>query len=143
MILLVYVVPQFAPMFEDMNVEMPLITKIVLAVGSTLQSFWWLIIIGIVLGAGWLRRQMGEPESRLRIDARLLRIAPEEARDAADRLHERRVRRVAERLDRPGAVLAVGVGELHLDELVVRERAVELLQERRSHALLADHDDGI
>src|SRR3954463_1640035 len=32
MILLVYVVPQFAPMFEDMNIEMPLITKIVLAV---------------------------------------------------------------------------------------------------------------
>ena len=44
MILLIYVVPQFAPMFADMNVEMPMITKIVLAVGSTLQSFWWLIL---------------------------------------------------------------------------------------------------
>lgn len=74
MILLVYVVPQFAPMFEDMNVEMPLITKIVLAVGSTLQSFWWLILVGIVLGAGWLRRQMADPEARLRIDGRLLRM---------------------------------------------------------------------
>ena len=73
MILLVYVVPQFAPMFADMNVEMPLITKIVLAVGSTLQSFWWLIIVLIVLGIGWFRRQMADPVARLKIDERLLK----------------------------------------------------------------------
>jgi len=73
MILLVYVVPQFAPMFADMNVEMPLITKIVLAVGSTLQSFWWLIIVVGVLMAGWFRRQMADPAARLKIDERLLR----------------------------------------------------------------------
>ncbi|MBX3689865.1 type II secretion system F family protein [Dokdonella sp.] len=74
MVLLVYVVPQFAPMFADMNVEMPLITKVVLAVGSALQSFWWLILIAIVLGIGWLRRQMAEPVARLGIDERLLRM---------------------------------------------------------------------
>jgi len=74
MILLVYVVPQFAPMFADMNVEMPLITQIVLAVGSTLQSFWWLIIVLIVLGIGWFRRQRANPEARLKIDERLLKM---------------------------------------------------------------------
>lgn len=73
MILLIYVVPQFAPMFADMNVEMPLITKVVLAVGATLQNFWWLIIILVVLGIGWFRRQMADPEARLRIDERLLK----------------------------------------------------------------------
>jgi general secretion pathway protein F len=74
MILLVYVVPQFAPMFADMNIEMPLITKVVLAVGSALQSFWWLIIVLIVLGLGWFRRQMADPDARLRIDERFLRM---------------------------------------------------------------------
>ncbi|HEY6940273.1 type II secretion system inner membrane protein GspF [Dokdonella sp.] len=74
MVLLVYVVPQFAPMFEDMNIEMPLITRIVLGVGSALQSFWWLILVAIVLGAGWLRRQMADPPARLKIDERLLRM---------------------------------------------------------------------
>jgi len=74
MILLVYVVPQFAPMFADMNIEMPLITKVVLAVGSALQSFWWLMILLIVLGAGWFRRQMADPDARLRIDERFLRM---------------------------------------------------------------------
>ena len=74
MVLLVYVVPQFAPMFEDMNIEMPLITRIVLGVGSALQSFWWLILVAIVLTAGWLRRQMADPPARLKIDERLLRM---------------------------------------------------------------------
>ncbi|MEO5623337.1 MAG: type II secretion system inner membrane protein GspF [Dokdonella sp.] len=73
MVLLIYVVPQFAPMFSDMGVEMPFITKVVLAVGSTLQHFWWLIIGAIVFGAGWLRRQMADPPARLKIDARLLK----------------------------------------------------------------------
>jgi general secretion pathway protein F len=73
MVLLVYVVPQCAPMFTDMGVEMPLITKIVLAVGETLQSFWWLIIALIVFGIGWFRRQMADPPARLKIDARFLK----------------------------------------------------------------------
>lgn len=74
MVLLIYVVPQFAPMFADMNIEMPLITKIVLAVGSTLQNFWWAILGLIVFGAGWLRRQMADPVSRLKIDERILKM---------------------------------------------------------------------
>ena len=75
MVLLIYVVPQFAPMFQDMNIEMPLITKIVLAVGSTLQNFWWAIAGAIIFGAGWLRRQMADPVSRLKIDERLLKMS--------------------------------------------------------------------
>lgn len=73
MVLLIFVVPQFAPMFEDMGVEMPFITKVVLAVGSTLQNFWWLILAVIVFGAGWLRRQMADPVARLKVDERLLK----------------------------------------------------------------------
>ncbi len=73
MVLLVYVVPQFAPMFTDMGVEMPLITKIVLAVGETLQNFWWLIIGLIVFSIGWFRRQMANPPARFRIDGRFLK----------------------------------------------------------------------
>ncbi len=74
MVLLIYVVPQFAPMFQDMNIEMPLITRIVLAVGSTLQGFWWAIVAAIIFGAGWLRRQMADPVARLKIDERLLKM---------------------------------------------------------------------
>ena len=73
-VLLVVVVPQFQAMFADMNVEMPLITRIVVGVGATLKSFWWLIIgLGIV-AAGYVRKRMADPVSRLKIDEWLLRL---------------------------------------------------------------------
>ena len=74
LILLTYVVPQFAPMFIDMGVEMPLLTRIVLAVGSTLQNFWWLLLILIFGAVGWVRRQLKDPVRRLVFDQRLLNM---------------------------------------------------------------------
>ncbi|MEO8459121.1 MAG: type II secretion system F family protein [Dokdonella sp.] len=74
LILLTYVVPQFAPMFSDMGIQMPLLTRIVLVVGSTLQNFWWLMIVLGVLGAAWLRGQLANPVTRLRFDARMLKL---------------------------------------------------------------------
>lgn len=74
LVLLTYVVPQFAPMFADMGVEMPLITRIVLGVGSTLQNFWWLLIGLGIFAVSWVRRQMANPASRLKMDQRLLNL---------------------------------------------------------------------
>ena len=44
-LLLVYVIPQFTPIFEELGGDLPLITKIVLGVGAILQNFWWAIIL--------------------------------------------------------------------------------------------------
>ena len=74
MILLIYVVPQFVPMFNDMGVEMPLITKIVFGVGTVLQNFWWLLIVLAVGGSLWLRKQYASPETRLSLDTRMLGV---------------------------------------------------------------------
>ena len=49
-LLLTYVVPQFVPIFQDMQVPIPLITRVVLGVGTTLQNWWWLIAIIVVGG---------------------------------------------------------------------------------------------
>jgi len=71
-VLLVFVVPQFVPMFKDMNVELPLITEVVLFIGIGLRDWWWLLA-GLVIGAIYLlRRQLTEPERRLRFDAWVL-----------------------------------------------------------------------
>lgn len=72
--LLVFVVPQFVPMFEDMGMELPFITKIVLAAGNVLMNWWWLLIGGIVALIVWFKRQMAQTESRRGMDARLLRF---------------------------------------------------------------------
>ncbi len=72
-VLLVFVVPQFLPMFKDMNVELPMITKIVLFVGTTLQRFLVADRIGVVF-AVMLCAASGSPirRSRLAWDARVL-----------------------------------------------------------------------
>lgn len=71
-LLLAYVVPQFVPIFEDMQVPIPFITRAVLALGNTLQAWWWLIILVVVGGVLMWRARMRDPEARLAWHARLL-----------------------------------------------------------------------
>ena len=72
-ILLIYVVPQFVPIFQDMGAELPLITRFVLAVSNFLQGFWWLLLAGAIAAALWFRRQFADPDRRKLIEDRLLR----------------------------------------------------------------------
>ncbi|WP_158882591.1 type II secretion system inner membrane protein GspF [Rhodanobacter sp. L36] len=73
-LLLAYVVPQFVPIFTDMQVPIPWITQAVLAVGDTLQSWWWLMLI--VLIGGWFvwRARLRDPEARLAWHTKLLKM---------------------------------------------------------------------
>jgi len=71
-LLLVYVIPQFTPIFEELGGDLPLITKIVLAAGGILQNFWWGLIALTVLGVVMFRRMLANPEQRLRWDTRVL-----------------------------------------------------------------------
>jgi general secretion pathway protein F len=73
-VLLVFVVPQFAPMFKDMNVELPMLTKIVLFAGNLLQSWWWLMLVAIVGVVVVMRRALKNPQTRLNFDAWLLTV---------------------------------------------------------------------
>jgi general secretion pathway protein F len=73
LVLLIFVVPQFVPMFKDMNVELPLITQIVLFVGIGLRDWWWLLAVIVVVGFMLMRRQLADPVRRLGFDAWLLR----------------------------------------------------------------------
>ena len=73
-VLLAFVVPRFLPMFKDMNIELPMITKIVLFVGTTLQNWWWLIIALMFGTVILVRRRLAEPAARLAWDARMLNL---------------------------------------------------------------------
>ncbi len=71
-LLLVYVIPQFTPIFEELGGDLPFITKVVLAVGSVLQNFWWAIIGVAVLVVYQFRRMLADPEKRFAWDSRVL-----------------------------------------------------------------------
>jgi type IV pilus assembly protein PilC len=73
-VLLVYVIPQFQSFFEGLGAELPLPTRILLAVAGFVRAhvLWIVLIVGMV-GAGfwyWLRRE-GSPVS---LDRALLRL---------------------------------------------------------------------
>jgi general secretion pathway protein F len=73
-ILLAKVVPKFKPLFEDANIELPMITQIVFAAAALVQSFWWvLLLIGIVV-VTLFKQKLKEPEFRFNWDQRMLNL---------------------------------------------------------------------
>jgi len=73
-LLLVYVIPQFTPIFEELGGDLPLVTKAVLAVGTVLQNFWWGLIALGVAAVLWFRNMLADPQRRLAWDGKVLEI---------------------------------------------------------------------
>lgn len=73
LLLLGYVVPQFVPLFEDMDVQLPLLTLVVLTAGNFVSAYWWLLIAGLVGLVVLFRRQLRDQDKRRGFDAWILR----------------------------------------------------------------------
>lgn len=73
-LLLVYVIPQFTPIFEELGGDLPFITKVVLGAGSILQNFWWAIILLTGLVVVQFRRMLADPDKRFAWDGRVLNM---------------------------------------------------------------------
>lgn len=71
-VLLGKVVPSFKPMFEDAGVELPGITQFVLAIAGFVQSYWWVMIVAIVLIIVTIKQKLKEASFRLTWDKKIL-----------------------------------------------------------------------
>ncbi|HEY2345224.1 MAG TPA: type II secretion system F family protein [Xanthomonadaceae bacterium] len=71
--LLMYVVPQFQQMYAGFGAELPMLTRIVLAIGNGLRQFWWLLVVAVVVLAGWADRMRRDQAFRRLLDAWMLR----------------------------------------------------------------------
>ena len=70
--LLGYVVPQFALMYESLDVVLPWFTRIVLAVGLAVRDWWMVLVTVPALLAWWFDRKRREPAFRDALDTWLL-----------------------------------------------------------------------
>jgi general secretion pathway protein F len=70
--LLVFVVPQFTVLFEDMGAALPLPTRIVVGTGDLFRSYWWALLVLVAVIAVLLERWLQDPEHRRRFDYRLI-----------------------------------------------------------------------
>jgi type IV pilus assembly protein PilC len=73
-IMSVFVVPKFAGLYADLEAELPLITRITLAVGNFVRSNWIVITATLVVGIWALRRWSETPAGRVALDRLRLRL---------------------------------------------------------------------
>jgi general secretion pathway protein F len=73
-VLLTYVVPKFVDMFVELGIELPLATRILMAVGSFFQNFGWLLVGGAALGFLAVRRLLRSESVRERWERWVLAV---------------------------------------------------------------------
>ncbi|MGH2636655.1 MAG: type II secretion system F family protein [Actinomycetota bacterium] len=72
--MLLFVVPQFETIFANLGGELPLPTKILLAVSDAVRTYWWAVILGGVGLSVGFRRYKKTDAGRARIDAIKIRV---------------------------------------------------------------------
>ncbi len=73
-ILVAFVIPKFASFYKDFDAELPLITRILIAVSSFASDHFWLLLGGVVLLVLGARMAEGYPPARSLRDRLLLRL---------------------------------------------------------------------
>jgi general secretion pathway protein F len=71
-VLMIFVIPNFQPVFDELGSRLPIITRVVLFVAGALQNFWWLMLIVGVAALVYLRNQYAQPEPRRQIELFML-----------------------------------------------------------------------
>ncbi len=72
--LMMFVVPQVVEQFDTVGQQLPLLTRIVIAVSDLLVGWWWLMALVAAAIAGGIWFALRDPTLRLAFDTRLLRI---------------------------------------------------------------------
>ena len=71
---MMFVIPQFADIFKDLDADLPIMTVIVLGLGMFLKNYWWLVIIAF-FGLPWLINFINTiPAGRFALDAIKLKL---------------------------------------------------------------------
>ncbi|MBA3878369.1 MAG: type II secretion system protein GspF [Sphingobium sp.] len=72
--LMIFVVPQVVEQFDTVGQQLPLLTRIVIALSAFLASYWWAIILFAIVAALGFRQALREPQIKLAFDSWLLRL---------------------------------------------------------------------
>ena len=73
-ILITFVVPQFAKLFEDMGAALPLPTQILMSISSLIIKYWPALFLTILAGTGAFKFQTKTNKGRLWWDGLLLKL---------------------------------------------------------------------
>ncbi|MGB5076361.1 MAG: type II secretion system inner membrane protein GspF [Sphingorhabdus sp.] len=72
--LMVSVVPRVVEQFDNVDQQLPLITRIVIGISAFLASYWWVLLVVVILAIVAFGRALTYPAFRLSVDRSMLRI---------------------------------------------------------------------
>ncbi|MEX0876558.1 MAG: type II secretion system F family protein, partial [Phycisphaerales bacterium] len=67
-VIVIFVVPKFAGIFEANGVELPLSTRVIRAMGHSMTVYWWAYLTGLLTAAFALRRSWKSERGRFRLE---------------------------------------------------------------------------
>jgi len=73
-VLIIYVIPKFSAIFEDMGQALPLPTQILISVSDVFATYWWLLLLFIAGAAVFLRSYSRTKEGQIFFDTLKLRF---------------------------------------------------------------------
>jgi general secretion pathway protein F len=74
MVIFIFVIPKIAKIFMSRKMELPIQTKLSIALSNFLVSYWWLVIIGIIGGAYLFRRYINSTAGKSNWDSLILKL---------------------------------------------------------------------
>jgi len=63
-----YMLPKFMSIFDGMNVELPMMTQILVGMSKMFSNYWWLMILTVIAVIILFKRFQATAEGRLKID---------------------------------------------------------------------------
>jgi general secretion pathway protein F len=72
--LMVFVVPKVVEQFRDIGQELPLLTRIVIALSEFLANWWWALLAALLAGGLLVARALRDEALRMKVDRALLRL---------------------------------------------------------------------
>jgi type II secretory pathway component PulF len=73
-IMMIFVVPKLTAIFEESNVQLPILTRIVISISNVLQAYWWVFLAAFVAAVVGLIKYVHTPRGRQMWDIFLLHI---------------------------------------------------------------------
>ena len=72
--MLLFVVPQFASIYDNLGGSLPLPTRFLLTLSDLFKTYWWMFLGGVFVGRFFFRRWKKTPAGREQVDAAKLRV---------------------------------------------------------------------
>lgn len=73
-VVLVYVIPQLKNIFDDVGVQLPFLTRVIIALSDFVVKFWWLILIVVIVAIIFAQRYLRTSKGSYAFDKLKLKI---------------------------------------------------------------------